>query len=137
MKIKIIFTDGTVLIFNTKGTKKELTERFEIGGEETVMGESKIIGDVEFPSLKLTRKEIVDLSSKIHDLGNHFETFEQWENKVEDILEMYGLFLGEEIEKDLISIVDSEGDEIENFILKVSTYDMKEGVEVVSYNTCF
>lgn len=137
MKTKLIFTDGTVLIFDEQGTKKSLLNRYKIGQGELVLNDRKIIDNIEFPTLRLTRREIIDLSTKIHDLGNYFSDFEDWKNQVENELETYELSIGNEIENGLFSIVDSEGDEIENFILKVATHDMKNGIEVVSYNTCF
>lgn len=136
MKVKIIFTDETVLIFNSNETKKIVKEYYPEGYKFPVLGEHRTVKKVEFPTLKLTRKEIVELSERIHDLENYFEDENEWRTLVDENLEQFNLKLGER-NGNYIRILDENDDEIENFILSYSEYQMNNGVEIVSYNCSF
>lgn len=136
MKVKIIFTDETVLIFNSNETKKMFKDSCPEGCKLLVLSDYKTVKKLEFPTLKLTRKEIVELSERIHDLGNYFEDENEWRTLVDENLEQFNLKLGER-NGSFIRILDENDDEIENFILSYSEHQMNNGVEIVSYNTQF
>lgn len=150
-KLKLFLNDGSVIITEKSGNKKEL-ERSILGRKINLLDEVLTVTKVEFPSLKLTKNEVREISEKIQEIGDYFESEYEMKEMVDDILSEYNLTLEDKeicpdfIEenrsyRETLKVLTEEGEEIENFALFCNLILMenreKKPYEIIKYNPYF
>ena len=139
MQVKITLSDGTTVKTEIKTTKKSIINQYSIGSPIQVLGIYKNIQKVEFPSLSLSRSVLKDIQNRIHELGDYFDSFSEFEDKLREILDDHDLFIKEIIDTPSnIVIVNLDGETIENLMIHFcSTFldsRASKRLEIIKYN---
>jgi len=139
MKVKITLSDGTTVKTEMKTSKKNVLCQYPIGSSIQVLGIYKNITRIEFPSLKLSKFVLRDIQDKIHELGDYFHSFEEFEDPLEAILEIHSLGIGKtDLQNSNIEIVNNDGETIENLMIHFCPTllpDRKDRkLEIIKYN---
>jgi hypothetical protein len=143
-KVKVTYTNGTVLISEVKGKGRESLKEQIWKGVTSFMQEMLEVKEVEILSNKIDKKLIEKFDDQLRGLGDRFLSLLDFRGKAEEIFKEEGfemLDLPLLANTGQIALINNNEDVVENYkIYYVSTYlddRAEKPVEVIKYNCLF
>jgi hypothetical protein len=143
-KVKVTYTNGTILISEVKGRGKESLKEQICKGVTSFMQEMLEVKEIEILSNKIDKKLISKFDEQLRGLGDYFLSELDFLDKATEIFEKDGfkmMHIPSTNNDGHLVLINSNEDVVENYkIYYVSTFlddRMKKPVEVIKYNCLF
>jgi len=143
-KVKVTYTNGTTLISTVKAQGRESLKEQIWKGVTSFMQEMLEVKEIEILSSKIDKKLVKKFDNKLRDLGDYFESENDFLDKARQIFESEGFTMmnipcGNNSAH--VCIFNENEDVVENYkIYYVSTYlDSRKKLpyEIIKYNCLF
>jgi hypothetical protein len=143
-KVKVTYTNGTVLVTEVKGKGKESVKEEIKRDKMYFLGYPLVVQDVEILSNKIDKKLIEKFDDQLRALGDRFLSELDFLDKATEIFEKEGfkmMHIPSTNNTGHLVLINNNEDVVENYkIYYVSTYlddRAEKPVEVIKYNCLF
>jgi hypothetical protein len=143
-KVKVTYTNGTVLVTEVKGKGKESVKEEIKRDKMYFLGYPLVVQDVEILSNKIDKKLISKFDDQLRGLGDRFLSELDFLDKATEIFEKEGfkmMHIPSTNNTGHLVLINNNEDVVENYkIYYVSTYlddRAEKPVEVIKYNCLF